>query len=98
MDAAHAGSIRADGDDGSPFGESQPHFVIGSQALAEVIQTEGDLFTGEAGEIGRAFVDLDPGDNTRPFQYCDKGDTVLRRLVDGLVEHYRAAQALTDAG
>ncbi len=78
LDAAPAGHAVAHGDHRAPLGKAGAHLGIFRQAVAQSVQALGDLLSGMTGQVLRAGIDLDAGDDPGIGDGLDERSAVLR--------------------
>src|SRR6478752_7098685 len=69
----------------APFGEPRAPFVIFLQTLGELVQPDGNQFTGTVRQRLRTLVDLDAGDRPRLLDHLHQRRAIPCLLPDGLV-------------
>ena len=81
----------------APLGEAGAHLEVLREAVAQSVQTFGDLLSGMTRQVLRADVDLDAGNDARIGEDLDERRAIFRLLADRLVIEDRAADALAQA-
>ena len=87
----------ADRDHRAPLAEARAERVVLGEAPAEPVEALGDLLPGVPGEVLRARVDLDPGDDALAREELGERRAVVGRLADRLVVEDHAADVLLEA-
>ena len=77
-----------------PLGEARTSLVVLAAALTETVKTHGGLLPVSAGNVLKALVDLDAGDDVLLFQELNHGNTLGGLLVESLLEQDGAAAVL----
>src|SRR2546426_7553318 len=72
FEASAAGNIRADGDDGPPFGEARAELGVFGQALAQTIEAFGDFLAGKRSHRLGAVIHLDARDDALSPEQLDQ--------------------------
>jgi len=93
---AWGGQPSADADHGAPLGEARAHRGVLDQALAQTIESLGDVLAGKARERLGAGIDLDSRDDAGVLQRHGERQTCIRLLANRLVVQDRAADALAE--
>ena len=97
IDAGTRRNLGTDRDHGAPLAEFRTQFDIFGQALAQTIQTLGDLLAFEAGHVLGTRVDLDPRQDSGGVHQFGQRRAVRHFLAQRLIEQDRPRDMLTQA-
>ena len=87
-----------DGDHRAPLGKTGSHLGVFSQAVAQAVQTFGDLLSGMTRQVLCTGVDFDAGNDSRIGDGLSKGSAIILLLADRLVVEDRATNGLPETG
>jgi hypothetical protein len=96
VDAVRSRDAVADRDDGPPLREAGSKLAVLLEPATQSVETLRHLLVRRTGQLLRALVDLDPGDDTRPGQGGREGRALGRRLADRFVEEDDSADVVAD--